>query len=58
MRPALLIRMEEICGWSARNLLDLIGDRRGKFRFAQVRESGVDDLLSEIDEAAAAKKLW
>ena len=56
--PALLIRMEEISGWSTRNLRDLMGDRRGKFRFAQVRESGVDDLLSEIDEAAAAKKLW
>ena len=55
---SLLIRMHEVTEMSIRDLRDLMGDRRAKFRFAQVRESGVDDLLSEIDEAAAAKKLW
>ena len=46
--PALLIRMEEVSGWSARTLRDLMGDRRRKFRFEEARTNGVDDIISEI----------
>jgi hypothetical protein len=56
--PALLIRMEEISGWSARNLRDLMGDRRIKFRFDEVRESAIDEMISDIYASAEAKKSW
>jgi hypothetical protein len=35
--PALLIRMEEISGWSTRNLRDLMGDRRTKYRLSDAQ---------------------
>ena len=54
----LLIRMEEVCGWSARELRDLMGDRRVKFRFEQVRNSPVGELISEIYATADAKKAF
>lgn len=54
--PALLIRMEEVSGWSARNLRDLMGDRRVNFRFEEVRDSGVDEIISEIYASASGKK--
>ncbi len=54
--PELLIRMEEVSGWSARELRDLMGDRRAKFRFEQVRNSPVGELISEIYAIADAKK--
>ena len=54
--PALLIRMEEISGWSARTLRDLMGDRRRKFRFDEVRKMDVDEIISEIYASAASKK--
>ncbi len=54
--PELLIRMEEVSGWSARELRDLMGDRRRKFRFEQVRNSPVGELISEIYAIADAKK--
>lgn len=53
--PALLIRMEEVSGWSTRNLRDLMGDRRAKFRFEEVRDSGIDEMISEIYASAAGK---
>ena len=56
--PALLIRIEEVSGWSARNLRDLMGDRRANFRFEEVRESGVDDMISEIYASASGKKSY
>ena len=54
--PELLIRMEEVSAWSARELRDLMGDRRAKFRFAQVRNSPVGEMISEIYAIADAKK--
>ena len=54
--PELLIRMEEVSGWSGRQLRDLMGDRRSKFRFEQVRNSAVGELISEIYATADAKK--
>ena len=54
--PELLIRMEEVSGWSGRELRDLMGDRRAKFRFDQVRNSGFEELISEIYAMADAKK--
>ena len=54
--PELLIRMEEVSGWSGRELRDLMGDRRAKFRFEQVRNSAVGELISEIYATADAKK--
>ncbi len=54
--PELLIRMEEVSGWSGRQLRDLMGDRRAKFRFEQVRNSAVGELISEIYALADAKK--
>ena len=56
--PELLIRMEEVSGWSGRELRDLMGDRRAKFRFEQVRNSAVGELISEIYALAGAKKSW
>jgi len=55
--PELLIRMEEVSGWSARQLRDMMGDRRAKFRFEQVRNSPVGEMLSEIYAVADAKKM-
>lgn len=54
--PELLIRMEEVSGWSARELRDMMGDRRTKFRFEQVRNSPVGEMISEIYAIADAKK--
>ena len=54
--PELLIRMEEVSGWSARQLRDMMGDRRAKFRFEQVRNSPVGEIISEIYALADAKK--
>jgi len=56
--PALLIRMEEVSSLSARELRDLMGDRRKKFRFDEVRDSDIDDMIADIYASAAAKKLW
>lgn len=56
--PALLIRMEEVSSLSARELRDLMGDRRRKFRFAEVRDNDIDAMIAEIYASAAAKKLW
>lgn len=55
--PELLIRMEEVSGWSARQLRDMMGDRRAKFRFEQVRNSPVGEMISEIYALADAKKI-
>jgi hypothetical protein len=54
--PEILIRAEEVSGLSGRMLRDLMGDRRHKFRFEQVRDPAFGDLIAEIYEAAAAKK--
>jgi hypothetical protein len=54
--PELLIRMEEVSGWNGRELRDMMGDRRRKFRFDEVRDPALGDILTEIYEAAAAKK--
>ncbi len=54
----LLIRMEEVSGWSARELRDLMGDRRAKFRFEHFRNSPVGELISEIYATADAKKAF
>lgn len=54
--PELLIRMEEVSGWTGRALRDMMGDRRRKFRFDEVRGSALGDILTAIYEAAAAKK--
>lgn len=54
--PELLIRMEEVSGWSGRKLRDLMGDRRQKFRFEQVRSSAFGELISEIYAMAGSKK--
>ncbi len=56
--PELLIRMEELSGWSARELRDMMGDRRVKFRFGQVRNSPVGEIISEIYAMADAKKVF
>lgn len=53
----LLIRMEEISGWSARTLRDLMGDRRRRFRFLSPKKSTVDEIISEIYANARLKKL-
>lgn len=54
--PALLIRMEEVSSLSGRVLRDLMGDRRQKFRFAEVRGSDIDEMIAAIYALAAAKK--
>lgn len=54
--PELLIRMEEISGWTGRQLRDMMGDRRRKFRFDEVRDPALGDILTEIYDAAATKK--
>jgi hypothetical protein len=54
--PEFLIRAEEVSGWSGRALRDLMGDRRRKFRFEQVRDPEFGEIIAEIYEAAAAKK--
>ena len=46
--PELLIRMEEVSGWSGRELRDMMGDRRRKFRFEEVRDPALSDILTEI----------
>ncbi len=56
--PELLIRAEEVSGWSGRALRDMMGDRRHKFRFEQVRDPAFGEIIAEIYEAAAAKKSW
>ena len=56
--PELLIRMEEVSGWSGRQLRDLMGDRRRKFRFDEVRDPAFGDIISEIYASAGAKKSW
>lgn len=56
--PELLIRAEEVSGWSGRQLRDLMGDRRRKFRFDQVRDPALGEILSEIYEAATLKKTF
>lgn len=56
--PELLIRAEEVSGWSGRALRDMMGDRRRKFRFEQVRDPAFGEVIAEIYEAAAAKKSW
>ena len=56
--PELLIRMEEVSGWSGRQLRDLMGDRRRKFRFDEVRDPAFGDIISEIYAAADDKKSW
>ena len=35
--PELLIRMEEVSGWSGRQLRDLMGDRRTKYRLSDAQ---------------------
>jgi len=54
--PELLIRMEEVSGWSGRALRDLMGDRRRKFRFDEVRDPQLGEIISDIYEAASSKK--
>ncbi len=56
--PELLIRMEEVSGWSGRQLRDLMGDRRRKFRFDEVRDPAFGDIISEIYASAGSKKSW
>ena len=56
--PELLIRAEEVSGWSGRALRDLMGDRRRKFRFEEVRDPAFGEIIAEIYEAASAKKSW
>lgn len=56
--PEILIRAEEVSGWSGRALRDLMGDRRRKFRFDQVRDPAFGEIIAEIYDAAAAKKSW
>jgi hypothetical protein len=56
--PELLIRMEEVSGWSGRQLRDFMGDRRRKFRFDEVRDPAFGDIISEIYAAANDKKFW
>lgn len=56
--PELLIRMEEVSGWSGRQLRDLMGDRRLKFRFDDVRDTAIGDLISDIYALDALKKGW
>lgn len=56
--PELLIRMEEVSGWSGRELRDLMGDRRRKFRFDEVRDPAFGDIIAEIYASAGNKKTW
>lgn len=54
--PELLVRMEEVSGWSGRQLRDLMGDRRCKFRFDEVRDPAFGDIIAEIYASAGDKK--
>lgn len=54
--PELLIRAEEVSGWSGRLLRDIMGDRRRKFRFDEVRDPEFGELISDIYDAASSKK--
>lgn len=54
--PELLIRAEEVSGWSGRLLRDMMGDRRGKFRFDEVRDPELGEIISDIYDAASPKK--
>lgn len=56
--PELLIRAEEVSGWSGRALRDMMGDRRRKFRFDEVRDPELGEIISDIYDAAAAKKSY
>lgn len=56
--PEILIRAEEVSGWSGRVLRDLMGDRRRKFRFDEVRDPQLGEIISDIYEAAAQKKTF
>ena len=54
--PEILIRAEEVSGWSGRLLRDMMGDRRRKFRFDEVRDPEVGEIISGIYDAAGSKK--
>ncbi len=54
--PEMLIRAEEVSGWSGRLLRDLMGDRRRKFRFDEVRNPELGEIISGLYEAAGSKK--
>lgn len=54
--PELLIRAEEVSGWSGRALRDMMGDRRNKFRFEQVRDPAFGEIIAQIYETATSKK--
>ena len=54
--PELLIRAEEVSGWSGRLLRDMMGDRRRKFRFDEVRDPELGEIISDLYEAASPKK--
>lgn len=54
--PELLIRAEEVSGWSGRLQRDMMGDRRRKFRFEEVRDPDLGEIISDIYDAAAPKK--
>ncbi len=53
--PELLIRAEEVSGWTGRMLRDLMGDRRRKFRFDEVRDPELGEIISRIYDAAPKK---
>ncbi len=55
--PELLIRAEEVSGWSGRLLRDMMGDRRRKFRFDEVRDPELGEIISGIYDAAGPKKI-
>ncbi len=54
--PELLIRAEEVSGWSGRLLRDMMGDRRRKFRFEEVRDPELGEIIADLYDAAALKK--
>ncbi len=54
--PELLIRAEEVSGWSGRLQRDMMGDRRRKFRFDEVRDTELGEIISDIYDAAGPKK--
>lgn len=56
--PEILIRAEEVSGWSGRALRDMMGDRRRKFRFEEVRDPQLGEIISDIYEAASSKKTF
>ncbi len=54
--PEILIRAEEVSGWSGRALRDMMGDRRRKFRFDEVRDPQLGEIIDGLYEAASSKK--